>query len=153
MTAIRAFEIDGHKIRLYRRDQTAAELALWASDFPGMTLMEVAQKLAESSGLSTAAAYLRLERLFPFEIDAVAFGLDAHKRIEYLPGQRLDDWRAPDRAPKSKDASIDTAVDAKLRELEGWVNVFALREEAWRYMQGIENRLTKRIEALEEKAQ
>ena len=153
MTAIRAFEIDGHKIRLYRRDRTAAELALWVSDFPGMTLMEVAQKLAESTGLTTAAAYLRIERLFPFEIDAVAFGLDAHKRIEYLLGRRLDDWRAPDRAPASKAPSIDATIDAKLRELEGWINVFALREEAWRYMQGVEDRLTKRIEALEEKSQ
>ena len=101
--------------------------------------------------LSPAAAYQAVQRSMPFEIAGLVYRVESEgqtrvyqksKRIVVSPG-KLEDY-APERPKKA--ATIDKRIDARLKELEGWTNVFALREEARRYMDA-------RLEAIEERLQ
>ena len=101
--------------------------------------------------LSSAAAYQAVQRSMPFEIAGLVYRVESEgqtrvyqksKRIVVSPG-RLEDY-APARPKKA--TTIDKRIDARLQELEGWTNVFALREEARRYMDA-------RLEAIEERLQ
>lgn len=101
--------------------------------------------------LSPAAAYQAVQRSMPFEIAGLVYRVESEgqtrvyqksKRIVVSPG-RLEDY-AP--AHPKKATTIDKRIDARLKELEGWTNVFALREEARRYIDA-------KLEAIEERLQ
>lgn len=159
MSEIFTVTIEGHVIRTWRKDVAAAHLAHWIyTKGPGMALTDYAQDYG-AGDMTIAAAYLRIERALPFEIDGHIFFITTkrgHKgvsaiagKLEEFPPERVD--RPPVRRPQL-DAMVSSAVDQRLKELEGWVNVFALREEAFRYMEGVEKRLEARIAALEARA-
>jgi hypothetical protein len=157
MSEIFTFTLEGCTIRTWRKDVAAAHLAHWIYvKGPGMTLSDLAQDYAENA-MSIGAAYLRLERALPFEVDGMVFiamTQRGHKIVSAVAG-KLESVspKLVERDPVSRprlSQLVDETVDKRLKELEGWVNVFALREEAFRYMEGVEKRLEARIAALEE---
>ena len=147
---------------------TSGDIRMWNGDpalahwiygkGPGWRLADMAGEYAgfTSSPPSMGAAYLRIERCLPFEIKGMVFHIDTyngHKSIHASPG-RLENYppNRPERSPASRPklkTMVDEAVDKRMREVEGWLNVAALRKEAWAYMQGVEKRLEARIELLE----
>ncbi len=121
-----------------------------------MPLSDVAAIYAAGE-MSLGAAYLRLERALPFEVDGSLYFIATdrgQKIIKQIAG-RLESCpleRAARTTARPKLAAIvNEAVDKRLSELEGFVNLYALRQEAWRYMQSVEARLEARIAALEDK--
>ena len=126
------------------------------ADNPLAAEIKSAVKLAGGSAyLSDVAAviggvYQTVERSLPFEADGLVYRVESPgatkayrktKKIVARPG------RLEDHAPVKRRSSIEARLEARLSELAAFTNVFALREEARRYMESrlsaIEARLAK----------
>ena len=106
--------------------------------------------VAESLGHS----YQSVERVLPFEHDGFVYRIvsDAPtkpyrktKRVVAELG-RLEDF-PPARAARKP--SLEAKIDARVGELAQWTNIFALREEARRYMDARLEAIEVRLEAIE----
>ena len=146
-------------VRTFRRDVRSVNIAKAIHAL--FTVRELSQRYLSdlekeldwwaAGHMTEAARYQAVQRSMPFEIAGLVYRVESEgqtrvyqksKRIVVSPG-RLEDY-APTRPKKA--TTIDKRIDARLQELEGWTNVFALREEARRYMDA-------RLEAIEERLQ
>jgi hypothetical protein len=151
---VRTFRRDVRSIRLARAIQAAMK------GLDEALLAKVVRALVwpGDDEVSPVARYQAVRRAMPFEIDGVVYNVVADfplrqflkpgaavrfaprtQNVVIRPG-RLEDY-APQSEPPKRDA-----ISVKLKELAQWTNVFALREEARKYMDArlevIESRLS-----------
>jgi hypothetical protein len=126
-------ERDG--VRTFRRDFRSIELAraihVVLRSRTELYLVDLAKELGES--------YQTTERVLPFEIGGMVYLVVSEtqtrvyqksKKVVAKVG-KLEDYAPRRPAPKT---TLDRKIETKLAEIEKFVNLFALREEARRYI-------------------
>ena len=157
---MRILEVDG--VRTFRRELRAVQLAQAIGKAlggrPEAYLSDIVKAMDWPYTIDplTTAAYQATARALPFEIAGVVYTLESgeaprawrkSKTIVARPG-RLEDYTPPSTGSgrEKARAPIDARIDARVGELAQWTNVFALREEARKYMDArlgaIEERLS-----------
>lgn len=137
-------------VRTFRKDLRSVDMSLSIKSALGGATEAWLSDVARSIG-PDAATYQAVQRSMPFEIGGMVYSVENEgqtrayhksKKIVVRAG-RLEDY-AP-RREKAK-TTLDKKIDARLAEIEKFVNLYALREEARRYMDSrldaIERRLT-----------
>ena len=130
---------ESHGVRTFRRDMRSIELALEIRD--RVRAASEAYLSDVAAAIVTPNAYQAVERVLPFETGGMVYAVESDgptrawrktRRIVARPG-RLEDCE-PRRAPAP--GGLAARVEARIAEAEKFTNVFALREEARRYMDG-----------------
>lgn len=148
--------VSGEAVRSYRKDAASAGLAFRASLLAptNLFLSDIAANL--NLDMKGPAAYQAVQRAFPIERKGLVYRIERDpraqrysksKQVAVSPG-RLEDF-PPAARPKPKGAALDELVRVEvarqLGEIEKFVNVFAMREECCKLIDGVEDRLSKKI--------
>jgi hypothetical protein len=157
-------------VRTFRRSMRTIDLALTIHQALGtkatrrdgtslvnwMYLADLVKMLApvEGSPIPCPALYQATQRTMPFEIDGLVYSVESptetrayqkSKTVVARPG-RLEDYAPVRDVPKG---TMDARIEAKVAELAQWTNVFALREEARKYMDARLGAIEKRLSIVE----
>ena len=141
---MKIYEFEG--VRTYRRSHASAMMAkqivgsvLLFDNEP--TISGMASRVRGERSLG--GAYLSVQRALPFEYEGLLYRL-VGSRIVCAPGS-LEDVAPPKRAPAGAEV-LAALVKAEMAKLEPFVSIYALREEARKLLDGVEERLMKKIE-------
>lgn len=137
------YEFEG--VRTYRRSHASAMVAKRICIWFGAGCRTVAELAKELRGdRSLGAAYLGVQRAFPFE-DAQLGLVYSLKGVDVICKKgRLEDVEPPKRSAIGRE-SIAALVKAEVAKLETFVNIYALREEARKLLEGVEERVMKKV--------
>jgi hypothetical protein len=104
------------------------------------------------------ASYQAISRAVPFEYEGLLYRrvkvgdqgkmYEKTQALKFEPGRLVADTK-PEKGPKSLKARVSEAVEAELAKAEPFANVFALREEARKYIDAKFAALESRVAKLE----
>jgi len=140
---MKIYEFEG--VRTYRRSPASAAIAKRiAIDYntnksDGWTLALGAARLRGDRSLG--ATYLSIQRALPFEYEGLVFKLIGG--FLHAGAARLENIEPPPRRA-SNQAVIDL-VRAEAAKLEPFISIYGLREETRKLLEGVEERLMKKI--------
>ena len=117
---------------------------------------------AALGAMSPPASYQAIERCLPFEHEGVVYRVkvggkqgrmyDKTKGLVFEAGSLADLIPGSKAAPKSLKSRVAAAVAEKVAEVEPFANLYAMREEARRYMDARLSALEARVAELEKAA-
>lgn len=149
-------------VRSFKRDLRSFDIALAVKAALGqqaeMFLSDAVlatQAIVADDGESTVAAplysYQAVARALPFEIDGMVYSVPPAETRAYRKSLKIvvAPGRLEDHAPPQRSRRGNGALEAKLSELAQFTNVFALREEARKYMDARLETIEKRLDAIE----
>jgi hypothetical protein len=162
-------------VRTYRRGFESARIALaivrvaadlkrvgaWTEE-RGCWFADVVNRLREDDATLGAmlppASYQAISRAVPFEYEGLLYRrvkvgdqgkmYEKTQALKFEPGRLVADTK-PEKGPKSLKARVSEAVEAELAKAEPFANVFALREEARKYIDAKFAALESRVAKLE----